>query len=103
MAGQSGQRKNREDANIRPWDRAGITQRQYDYWARSGLVPDLIQQPGTGRYREPTDMQVKYLTNMGLLVRAGVTPRLASRVTGHGQTQVDKLLDLIDGRTKDAD
>lgn len=57
--------------------KAGVSFRQVDYWLRNGLIPG-IKTGGTGFPRELTAAQVKFVTMMGSLVKAGMQPKPAS-------------------------
>jgi hypothetical protein len=70
---------------------AGITYRQLDYWARTGLL-DGQGDLGSGNARDWTAAQASKARVMGALVRAGLGPRRASELSGEllhaGRTQI---------------
>lgn len=59
---------------------AGVSFRQTDYWVRQGLIPGVIHSEGIGHPREFTNEQVKFLSMMGALVKAGMKPDKASEM-----------------------
>lgn len=66
---------------------AGVTARQFDSWAATGLLRTAAR-PGSGHYRYLSDREVAVLRLMGRLVAAGMLPQTASRLSH----------DLWDGR-----
>lgn len=58
-----------------PWDRAGISYRQYDYWVTKGYIEG--GHPGFGNPREMTRTEFTRLSQMATLVRNGMSPESA--------------------------
>jgi DNA-binding transcriptional MerR regulator len=56
-------------------DRAGITYRQIDYWIRCGYI--RADQGGSGSRTELDETELGVLLHIGLLIRAGLTLRVA--------------------------
>lgn len=50
---------------------AGVSYRQADYWARTGLLRPLVEANGSGSRRRYTRLQVQQMRVAGLLARAG--------------------------------
>ena len=67
-----------------PWERAGITYRQYDHWVRKEYLPG-IGTPGYGNARAVTREQYNHLAKMSKLVRKGMTPQAASEYASAGK------------------
>lgn len=61
---------------------AGISHRQFDHWARHGWIVTQAS-PGTGNHRTLTEYEVAVVRLMAVLVRAGVQPVTASRLSRH--------------------
>lgn len=76
---------------------AQITFRQLDFWARTYLIPGLDRKiaPGCGHQRSWTPEQLAFVVQLGRLVRAGITPSLASKAL-MAQTVDGVLPDRID-------
>ena len=62
----------------------GITYRQLDYWARRGFLGDqLVDGPGSGKWRWLTDGEQRLTVVLCDLVRAGFPAELAATVAPH--------------------
>lgn len=59
---------------------ARVTYRQLDYWTTHGLIRTKVANPGTGNHRTYTEHEVRVLTLMAQLVKAGIEPRSAAKV-----------------------
>lgn len=60
-------------------ERAGITYRQFDYWAAKGWLPGVPTVPGSGHLRTLTDEQAHHLFVMAELVHGGMRPESATK------------------------
>lgn len=60
--------------------KARVSYRQLDYWTTHGLIRVKEANPGTGNRRRYTEREVRVLTLMARLVKAGVEPRAASKI-----------------------
>ena len=80
----------------RPWERAGITYRQFDHWVTMGWVSvdDSNLHPGYGNNREITREQFGVLAKMARLTRHGVKPSFAAKFVADGKA--DKILEAMD-------
>lgn len=76
----------------RPWERAGITYRQFDHWITKGFMPG--GHPGHGHSREYTREDFARLTRMARLVRHGLQPKAAAAFIDAGKA--DDLLKVMD-------
>lgn len=61
-------------------ERAGITYRQFDYWATKGWLPGVLPVVGTGHKRTLADEQSRHLIVMAELVHGGVHPESATKI-----------------------
>lgn len=59
---------------------ARVSFRRVDYWIRSGLVPGVAINSGSGNVRSLTNDQVRFLTMMADLVRVGMKPDKAAEL-----------------------
>ena len=63
---------------------AGVTYRQLDYWARTGLLHPVYLQTGNvgqgGQAREWSAEELRVARLMGRLTAAGINPRTAEQV-----------------------
>lgn len=87
--------------------RVGISYRQIDYWARTGVVVPSIANPsgsGTSRRYSPRDLDalrvVKFLRAFTVSVEQGLLTEIAHHVQTHGATG---SFELIPGLTLDLD
>jgi hypothetical protein len=79
----------------------GITYRQLDHWTRQGwLKPDPRPVAKSGTERHWPDAELAIASDMGLLIRHGLTPPAAHRIARAGRTEA--VLIAIRGDALDA-
>lgn len=77
--------------------RAGITYRMVDYWTRADLIPGVehLVHRGSGYPRSWTEREVQFVCRLAQLVKAGISPRVASEALVDAVARAHGDLDAV--------